>query len=131
MKQKQKKKTKLSYVFRMRIISRADGLHVGFLKARFRFLLVGRRTRSRLMASLVCPIQGIGQLLLTVHRLQKSVLLFIPVRTNSKTKGLERGGKQRARLGRDAKTKGWFLFSRLTRPLVRVRLLGHAKPIFF
>ena len=71
MKQKTKEETKSSYVFRVRIISRAEGLHVGFLKARFRFLLVGRRTRSRLMASLVCPVQGIGQLLLTVHRLQK------------------------------------------------------------
>ena len=32
---------------------------------------VGRRTRSRLMASLVCPVRGISQLLSTVHRLQK------------------------------------------------------------
>ena len=95
-----------------------EGLHFGFLKARFRVLLVGRRTRSRLMASLVCPVQGIGQLLLTVHRLQK-VRIFVyssSVRTNSKPKGLERGGKRRARLGRDAKTEGWFLFSRLTTP---------------
>ena len=44
---KQKKKTKSSYVFRMRIISRADGLHVGFLKARFRFLVVGRSAYSQ------------------------------------------------------------------------------------
>ena len=71
MKQKTKEETKSSHVFRIRIISRADGLLVGFLKARFRFLLVGRHTRSRLMASLICPVQGIGQLLLTVHRLQK------------------------------------------------------------
>ena len=70
-KQKTKEETKSSHVFRIRIISRADGLLVGFLKARFRFLLVGRHTRSRLMASLICPVQGIGQLLLTVHRLQK------------------------------------------------------------
>ena len=71
MKQKTKEETKSSHVFRIRIISRADGLLVGFLKACFRFLLVGRHTRSRLMASLICPVQGIGQLLLTVHRLQK------------------------------------------------------------
>ena len=32
---------------------------------------VGRRTRSRLIASLVCPVRGISQLLSTVHRLQK------------------------------------------------------------
>ena len=44
---KQKKKTKSPYVFRMRIISRADGLHVGFLKARFRFLVVGRSAYSQ------------------------------------------------------------------------------------
>ena len=44
---KQKKKTKSSYVFRMRVISRADGLHVGFLKARFRFLVVGRSAYSQ------------------------------------------------------------------------------------
>ena len=44
---KQKKTTKSSYVFRMRIISCADGLHVGFLKARFRFLVVGRSAYSQ------------------------------------------------------------------------------------
>ena len=60
-KENKRRRRKSSYVFRMRTISRADGLHVGFLKARFRFLLVGRSTRSRLMASLVCPVQGIGQ----------------------------------------------------------------------
>ena len=32
---------------------------------------VGRRTRSRLIASLVCPVRGMSQLLSTVHRLQK------------------------------------------------------------
>ena len=44
---KQKKTTKSSFVFRIRIISRADGLQVGFLKARFRFLLVGRSAYSQ------------------------------------------------------------------------------------
>ena len=43
----QKKTTKSSFVFRIRIISRADGLQVGFLKARFRFLLVGRSAYSQ------------------------------------------------------------------------------------
>ena len=36
---------------------------------------------------------------------KQSVFLCIPGCTNSKTKGLERGGKRRARLGRDANTK--------------------------
>ena len=36
---------------------------------------------------------------------KQSVFLCIPGCTNSKTKGLERGGKRRARLGRDANIK--------------------------
>ena len=45
------------------------------------------------------------------------VFLRIQVRASSQTKGLERGWKQRARLGRDAKgkTDGRF-FSRLASP---------------
>ena len=42
---------------------------------------VGRRTRSPLIASLVCPVRGIGQLLLTVHRLQ-TVRTFVYSRTH-------------------------------------------------
>ena len=66
---------------------------------------------------------------------KQSVFLRIHVRASSQTKGLERGWKQRARLGRDAKNTVFFLSPhtpygrvRLAR-FARVRLLRHALPI--
>ena len=67
----------------------------------------------------------------------KTVRIFAYSSTRgSQTKGLERGSKQRARLGRDAKNTGkkiWktysrFFFSGRVR-LARVRLLRHTLPI--
>ena len=57
---------------------------------------------------------------------EQSVFLRIQVRVSSQTKGLERGWKQRARLGRDAKNN--FFHSWGSR-VARVRLLRHALPI--
>ena len=59
---------------------------------------------------------------------EQSVFLRIQVRASSQTKGLERGWKQRARLGRDA--KNFSLASHALRASeARVRLLRHALPI--
>ena len=58
-----------------------------------------RRTRSPVLTSLDC---------------KESVFLRIQVHASSHTKGVERGGKRRARLGRDA--KNMFFLSRLIRP---------------
>ena len=57
---------------------------------------------------------------------KQSVFLRIQVRASNQTKGRERGWKQRARLGRDAKNMVFFV--RLAR-FGRVRLLHHALPI--
>ena len=45
---------------------------------------------------------------------KQSVFLRIQVRANSQTKGLERGWKQRARLGRDARRPFWTPWSERT-----------------
>ena len=103
----------------------------------FRASYVGMGTHRRLLPHAVAETKSFVIRVYSIVRYdedcKQSVFLRIQVRASSQTKGLERGCKQRARLGRDA--KNFFLSPhtpvgrvRLAR-FARVRLLRHALPI--
>ena len=95
----------------------------------FRASYVGMGTHRRLLPHAVAETKSFVIRVYSIVRYdedcKQSVFLRIQVRASSQTKGLERGCKQRARLGRDAKN---FFLSPQT-PYGRVRLLRHALPI--